>query len=85
MLRITFERRARGMNQTRLAALALISQADVSRLERGIERAYPAHLRRVAAVLGVRPPERLLEEIGDEPVEIAEASLMREVATALGE
>lgn len=61
MLRLQAERQKRGMTQTELAYLARLTQAEVSRIERGYARPYPSQALRLSRVLGCKP-DQLLEE-----------------------
>ena len=62
MLRLKYERRRRGWNQTTLAARARLSQGVVSLIETGRLRPTETHLRRLAQALKVQPPRELLVE-----------------------
>ncbi len=55
MTRLKAERLRRGWSQQTLGFYAKISIADISRIERGWMKPYPAHATRLAAVLDVQP------------------------------
>jgi transcriptional regulator with XRE-family HTH domain len=65
MTRMEAERRRRGWNQTALAYHSRLSQAEISRIERG--RAIPTRTiaERLGLALGVRPEELLSPVSGD--------------------
>ena len=53
MLRLKAERLRRGWTQTDLAYHARVQPAEISRIERGNARPYPAQAERLARVLGL--------------------------------
>jgi transcriptional regulator with XRE-family HTH domain len=60
LTRMEAARRERGWNQTELAAKAgKLSASDISRMERGYGRPYPAQAARLAQVLEMGPDELL--------------------------
>lgn len=61
MLRLTIERKRRGLSQAQLARLADIHPATLSRLEAGKLFAYSGWRRRLERALGV-PGDELFEE-----------------------
>ena len=73
MLRLKAERLKRGWERETLASRAHISIVDLSRMECGWVRPHPPEVRRhmvalarLAAVLGILPPEALLEDVGEQ-------------------
>lgn len=70
MLRLTLERRRRGISQTRLAAMTGIAPQDISALENGWKRPYPGWKKRIARALGV-DGDALFEEVDDASLEAA--------------
>ena len=61
MLRLKFERKRKGWNQTALAYHAKISVSDVSRIETGRFRPYDNQLKKLSRVLGVSAAELMKE------------------------
>jgi len=62
LLRIRYERKKGGWRIEDLAHFAKVSAADVSRVETGrMSPPYPAHARRLASALDLRPEE--LQEV----------------------
>jgi transcriptional regulator with XRE-family HTH domain len=68
MIRIKFERLQRGWNQTALAYHAGMSAGDISRIESGRLKPYPAQIEKLSAVLGVEPNALLVEVPSTAPV-----------------
>ena len=67
MLKVTQERKRLGLSQSKLARLADVNQTSMSRIERGLEPAYPMRAKRIARALGWRgEPSDLFEEVGHE-------------------
>ena len=67
MLKVTQERRRLGLSQSKLARLADVNQTSMSRIERGLEPAYPMRAKRIALALGWSgDPLELFEEAGHE-------------------
>ncbi|MGE5593426.1 MAG: helix-turn-helix domain-containing protein [Betaproteobacteria bacterium] len=62
MIKIKAARLAKGWTQRDLAFYARLSEAEVSKLERGWHKPFPRQAARLAEVLGLRP-EELLEEV----------------------
>lgn len=65
MLKLKAARLAKGWTQRDLAFYARLSEADISKLERGWHKPFPAQAARLAKALGLRPDE-LLEEVPDD-------------------
>ena len=66
MKRLVTERKRAGLSQSKLARLADANQTAMSRIERGLEPAYPMRAQRIAEALGWRgDPMELFEEAGD--------------------
>ena len=66
MKRLVMERKRAGLTQSKLARLADVNQTSMSRIERGLEPAYPMRAQRIADALGWRgDPMELFEEAGD--------------------
>ena len=66
MLVVVRERKRAGLSQSKLARLADVNQTSMSRIERGIEPAYPMRARRIADALGWNgEPMELFEEVDD--------------------
>ncbi len=55
-------RKAKGLNQDELAKLSGVSQAHISRLERGLKNATWPILKNLAGALGVTVPELMGEQ-----------------------
>ena len=54
------------MSQSKLARIADVNQTSMSRIERGLEPAYPMRARRIADALGwAGDPMELFEEADD--------------------
>jgi transcriptional regulator with XRE-family HTH domain len=68
VLRLTIERKRRGLSQAQLARLADIHPATLSRLEAGKVFAYGGWRRRLERVLGVSGDE-LFVEVAEQDVE----------------
>lgn len=66
MLRIKYERIRFGYNQTALAFYAGMSVSDISRIETGRLKPYPAQLEKLSNILDI-PPDQLLKEIAPKP------------------
>ena len=64
MLRLTIERKRRGLSQAQLARLADVHPATLSRLEAGKLFAYAGWRRRLGRVLGV-PGDELFDQADD--------------------
>jgi ribosome-binding protein aMBF1 (putative translation factor) len=62
MTRIEVERRRRRWTQIDLAYHARLTNADISRFERGQARPYPTQAKRLSAVLGIGE-EHLLDQV----------------------
>jgi transcriptional regulator with XRE-family HTH domain len=62
MTKMEVERRKRRWTQIDLAYHARLTNADISRFERGQARPYPAQARRLSAVLGI-VEEQLLDHV----------------------
>jgi transcriptional regulator with XRE-family HTH domain len=62
LLRLTFERIARGVSQDAVADAVCIPQSTVSLIERGRINPTPRELQRLAEVFDV-PADRLLERV----------------------
>ena len=56
-------RREIGMSKAELARQAEVNASVIGWIESGRFKPYPIQLERIAAVLGVRDPESLLDEI----------------------
>ena len=66
MMKLVEARRRAGLSQSKLARLADVNQTSMSRVERGLEPAYPMRAQRIADALGWRgDPMELFEEVGD--------------------
>lgn len=66
MMKLVEVRRRAGLSQSKLARLADVNQTSMSRIERGLEPAYPMRAQRIADALGWRgDPMELFEEAGD--------------------
>ena len=66
MMKLVEVRRKAGLSQSKLARLADVNQTSMSRVERGLEPAYPMRAQRIADALGWRgDPMELFEEVGD--------------------
>ncbi len=66
MMKLVEVRRKAGLSQSKLARLADVNQTSMSRIERGLEPAYPMRAQRIADALGWRgDPMELFEEVGD--------------------
>ena len=66
MMKLVEARRRAGLSQSKLARLADVNQTSMSRIERGLEPAYPMRAQRIAEALGWRgDPMELFEEAGD--------------------
>ena len=63
MLRLEFERRIRGLSPTKLGHLLGVSQTRISNIERGHQRPGRLLALRLAKLLGVDDPHRLLEPV----------------------
>lgn len=50
-------RDAKGWSQTKLAYIARMAQSDISAIENGWRKPYPAQAKRLAKALGLRPDE----------------------------
>lgn len=68
MLRLRVERLKRGLTQARLAALAGLHPAELSRIENGKIYPYPGWRRRLAEALGwpVEQADGLFEEVSED-------------------
>jgi transcriptional regulator with XRE-family HTH domain len=68
MLRLKAERLKRGLSQTRLAAMAGIHPATLSRIETGRMYPYPGWRKRLAEALGwpVERADELFEEVSED-------------------
>jgi transcriptional regulator with XRE-family HTH domain len=64
LLKIRAERRRRGWTQLDLAYRADVPISELSRIETGQSRPYPAYAQRLAATLGLEP-EDLQKEAGE--------------------
>ena len=62
MTRLQHERRRRGWTQLDLAYHARVQPSEISKIENGRLRPYPAQLTRLARALGVIEPDTLLKE-----------------------
>lgn len=62
LLKIRAERLRQGLRQLDLAYRANVPLSELSRIETGQARPYPAYADRLAAILGLRP-EQLTEEV----------------------
>jgi len=62
MTKAKVERLKNGWSQQQLALFAIIWPSDVSRIETGRTRPYPAQAKRLARALGLRP-EELQEQV----------------------
>ena len=66
MMKLVEARRRAGLSQSKLARLADVNQTSMSRIERGLEPAYPMRAQRIADALGWRgDPMELFEEADD--------------------
>ena len=66
MKKLVMERKRAGLSQSKLARLADVNQTSMSRIERGLEPAYPMRARRIADALGwTGDPMELFEEADD--------------------
>lgn len=67
MLRLTKERNRRGLSQAELSRISCVNQSSMSRIERGIEPAYPQRGQRIADALGwAGDYAELFEEVGED-------------------
>lgn len=65
-MRLAVERERKGLSQAELARLANVNQTSLSRIERGLEPAYPARGQRIADAIGWTGDYReLFEECGE--------------------
>ncbi len=75
MMRLAAERERQGLSRAELGRRTRIHPTDLSQIERGRRTCHPGWLARLAAELGVTPPEALLDEVTVEhvitPVEVA--------------
>jgi len=62
LLKIRAERQKRGLRQLDLAYSANVPISELSRIETGQARPYPAYAKRLAQVLGLKP-EELTDEV----------------------
>lgn len=64
MLRIEFERRKRGLTQKQLGESVnpRMSGADICRIEKGVLKPYPGHIKRLSSYLKV-PENDLLKGV----------------------
>ena len=70
--RVVFERRKLGWSQSRLARAADVNQSCMSRIENGLEPAYPRRGRRIADALGWEgDPADLFKEVPDDDLATA--------------
>lgn len=66
MLLITKERERLGLSQAKLARAADVNASSLSRIERGLEPAYPKRGQRIADALGWKSDyKELFEEVND--------------------
>ncbi len=66
MMKLVEARRKAGLSQSKLARLADVNQTSMSRIERGLEPAYPMRAQRIADALGwAGDPMELFEETDD--------------------
>jgi len=66
MIKLVEARRKAGLSQSKLARLADVNQTSMSRIERGLEPAYPMRAQRIANALGWHgDPMELFEEADD--------------------
>jgi transcriptional regulator with XRE-family HTH domain len=63
MTRLLHERRRRGWSQLQLGYHASLQPSEISRIENGRLKPYPAQLERLARALGVDQAEALLENV----------------------
>ncbi len=63
MSRLEYLRRQRQLTQRQLATCCGLHQPQLSAIERGVLRPSEEQLQRLAAVLGVTPPEALLKPV----------------------
>ncbi len=63
MLRVAAERLVRRWSQLTLARVARVPSSELSKIENGILHPYRRQLERLAAALGVEPPEALLDDV----------------------
>lgn len=65
MLRLTKVRQEKGLSQRELARRSGVSQPEISKIESGKMKAYPAYERKLAAALGVKVSQAaaLMEEV----------------------
>ncbi len=61
-LRLAIERERLGLSQAELARLASVNQTSLSRIERGLEPAYPTRGQRIADAIGWKGDYRKLFE-----------------------
>lgn len=62
MLYMELERRKRNLTQKQLSGAVKISAADLSRIEKGVLKPYPAWKIRLSEYFQM-PPEQLLKEV----------------------
>jgi transcriptional regulator with XRE-family HTH domain len=62
VLRIELERRKRNLTQKGLGIATKIPAADICRIERGVLKPYPGHLKRLSAFFDV-PENELMREV----------------------
>lgn len=68
MKRMKAERLRRGWNQVVPSYRGKVAVSDYSKIETGRSQPYPAQLKRLAKVFGLKPGE-LLEEVDDPPTD----------------
>ena len=64
-VRLAVERERKGLSQAELARLANVNQTSLSRIERGLEPAYPTRGQRIADAIGWEGDYRDLFEEGE--------------------
>lgn len=61
MTRLEFERRKRDMTQRELGKKIGIYSSEISRIESGISKPFPAHAKRLSIFFGIQQDELLKE------------------------
>lgn len=62
MLVLELERRKRGLTQKELGEKVGIGPAEISRMENGMSKPFPAYIRRLSQFFGI-PGEKLFREV----------------------